>query len=480
MTNNPGQSARQSRWPAVVVIGLALAVLGGTLAWSAFDLRERIRAQIVREDGEILDAVTLMQHLNDQSSGDTLASLSDPGEQFQIALKVSKLRDVLGVRLYSANGEFANAFPAYITDAPLAAADLVQLQHLKPVSRFSAQARTQDFDLLAETNALPVPLLSVMVPLRTDDQKQLAGGVEFLIDGSKIGFQYAELDRNLALRFSGAFLAGATVLALGLGWALRRVEKANRTLAERTRTLLEANRELALSARMSAVGAVTAHLIHGLKNPLSGLASFVSSQRSGGDSDESDWQTALRTTERMQEMINRVVRVLQEQQSGVEYEISTAELAGMLEKKARAAATAKGVQLEMQNHAAENLSNRQTDLISLVLENLLQNAIEATPTGKTVQLSTANSREGLVFEVFDQGYGLPAAMAANLFKPCTSTKKGGGGIGLAISKQLAQHLGATLELVSSSTAGCLFRFTVPIQKESPAKTPGSKVSSTSR
>ena len=58
----------------LLVIGLALAVLGGTLAWSAFDLRSRIRSQIVRHDGEILDAVTLLQHLNDQSGGKTPAA----------------------------------------------------------------------------------------------------------------------------------------------------------------------------------------------------------------------------------------------------------------------------------------------------------------------------------------------------------------------------------------------------------------------
>ena len=68
------------RWVNFLVIGLALAVLGGTLAWSAFDLRARIHWQIVQRDGEILDAVTLMQHLNDQAGGETLASLTDPGE----------------------------------------------------------------------------------------------------------------------------------------------------------------------------------------------------------------------------------------------------------------------------------------------------------------------------------------------------------------------------------------------------------------
>ncbi len=456
---------QRPRWASVLVIGLALAVLGGTLAWSAFDLRSRIRLQMVQRDGEILDAVTLMQHLNDQAAGETLATLADPGEQFQLALKVSKLRNVLGVRLYAGDGKFVNAFPAYITETVLPVTDLTQLQTLQPVSHFSAHARMEEQDLLAETNSPTTSLTLVEVPLRTENQKQLAGVIQFLMDGSSLARQYAELDRNLALRFSVAFLVGASVLAGGLGWAMRRVQTASQLLAERTQNLLEANRELALSARMSAVGAVTAHLIHGLKNPLSGLANFVSSQRGGGDNGSNpDWQTAFSTTQRMQEMINRVVRVLQEQQSGVEYEITAGELVGLLAQKGRPSAAAANVRFETSCDADETLSNREADLILLVLENLVQNGIEATPAGKLVRLNAVNSRDGLVFEVLDQGYGLPATVAAHLFTPCTSTKKGGGGIGLAISKQLAQHLGATVELVSSSTAGCVFRLTVPVEK----------------
>jgi signal transduction histidine kinase len=45
--------------------------------------------------------------------------------------------------------------------------------------------------------------------------------------------------------------------------------------------------------------------------------------------------------------------------------------------------------------------------------------------------------------------------------PCTSAKKGGGGIGLAISKQLAQSLGAKLELTGTSSSGCNFRLILP-------------------
>jgi C4-dicarboxylate-specific signal transduction histidine kinase len=65
------------------------------------------------------------------------------------------------------------------------------------------------------------------------------------------------------------------------------------------------------------------------------------------------------------------------------------------------------------------------------------------------------------FEVRDQGAGLSPGVEARLFMPCTSGKKGGGGIGLAISKQLAHSLGAKLELTDSSPSGCTFRLSVP-------------------
>jgi signal transduction histidine kinase len=466
------QPIQRSRWAPFLVVGLALVVLGGTLAWSALDLRTRIHSQIVQRDGEILDAVTAMQHLNDQSSGKTLASLVDPGEQFDLALKVSKLRNVLGVRLYSADGKFINAFPAYITETVLPASDLAQLQNLRPFSHFSARSRMEEQDLLAETNNPTAALLFVEVPLRTDDQRHLAGVIQFLMDGSSIARQYAELDRNLALKFSIAFVVGAGILMAGLGLALRRVQRANQQLAERTGNLLQANRELALAARTSAVGAVASHLIHGLKNPLSGLRHFVHAHNAdNGNGSDTEWQTALSTTQRMEELINRVVRVLQEQQTGAEYEISIAELAGLLAQKAKVLADSNGIRFETKVLFDRMLSNRDADLILLILENLVQNAIEATPSGKAVEVCVTGDGSAITFEVRDQGPGLPPGMEARLFMPCTSAKKGSGGIGLAISKQLAQSLGAKLELTGSRSSGCTFRLIVPQQSASAIRHP---------
>jgi two-component system sensor histidine kinase FlrB len=98
----------------------------------------------------------------------------------------------------------------------------------------------------------------------------------------------------------------------------------------------------------------------------------------------------------------------------------------------------------------------------LILVNLLENAIEATPVGGAVALSAGRAAERLQFWVRDSGPGYPEHLRGQLFLPCQSTRDGGSGIGLAISKQIADHLGATLELAETSAAGCVFILALPV------------------
>ena len=453
----------RSRWPLVAGVALVLSVLAATILAGMLHLRRHIFSQIADRDGQMLEQIAAVQFADDKANDESVTTLDDQGEQIQLALKISKrLASVLGVRLFAPDGKFIIAFPAYITEAGLAPGDLASLRTLHPVSHFVPRAQLNEEDLLAETNTPTVPLLVANIPLTEEGTNHLAGIAQFLVHGSSIAAEYAEMDRHLATQGLAVFSISGSIVAGGLWLAFRRLERTNRLLAHRTYNLLRANRELTLAAKTSAIGAVTSHLIHGLKNPLSGLKSFVQDRAQGQDSaNDTDWQLAAASTQRMQNLIDRVVRVLQEQQTVTEYELSFAELLEMLNSKLQPLANSAGIQYVSHLEAGGTLSNRQADLVLLILENLLQNAFEATPAGRCVTLRITRQDQRVAMEIEDQGNGLSPRVVERLFTPCSSAKKGGSGIGLAISYQLATHLGATLELARTSPAGSCFRLMIP-------------------
>jgi len=448
---------RISRLPALVIV-LALGVLAAVVVVSTLQLQESIRQQIAGRDGEALYAVALMLYADEVGQGPG-GPTEDAGDQLGIALRCAQLRGVLGVRLFSAEGRFIESFPLDVIESTLSDGVMPELEQLRPVSRFRPRVSLWEVFYPDErvTKTAPIPLLEVNVPLHSAD-KPLAGIAQFLVEGQGIAMEYARLDKRLAWQAFTAFGVGGIVLTIALGLAFKHLNRAHRLLAERTENLARANRELVLAAKTSALGAVTAHLIHGLKNPLAGLESFVAA-RPDTAKQEIDWEHAVASTRRMQAMINQVVGVLREDQSSAAYDVTLTELEQMVRCRAQPLTVERSVSFTALIHSESVLPNRVANLVALILINLVENAVQATPRGKSVTLGAAQRDGKWVFEVRDEGAGFPGDQP--LFQPCRSTKEGGTGIGLALSKQLANHLGAELQLASSTPTGCVFALILP-------------------
>jgi signal transduction histidine kinase len=461
------QRLLRSRWLPRAGIGATLLILAGLIASGTWQLRQKTRAQIVGRDADILHGVAQMVQVTQEGDRELGGELERLPDQFAVALQISELNQLNGViatRLFDTNGQFAAALPASVTPDRLSSGDLQQLRALKPISHFHAEADLAglflpDTTAFSEANRIS-PLLEVVIPLHRQKDPALVGVIQFLIDGQGVAAQFAALDRNLLTQATTALVAGGGIILAVLGWAFRRLQRTNRLLVERTSRLLRANEDLALSAKTSAVGAITAHLVHGLSSPLSGLQEFVAS-RANEDGPEPEWRDVLINANQMQALIGEVVRVLGEEHGVDRYEISLRELVELLAPKVRTATAQKGVGFHTRLTAQGSLANREANLVMMILENLLRNAVQATPAGREVGLEVAPVAEGVEFRVTDGGAGVPAEVQAKLFKPCRSTKSNGHGIGLAISHQLAHHLGAKLELAGSTAKGSIFALRLP-------------------
>lgn len=462
--------AAPSRRFALLVTVAVLVVLGTLVAGLTLRLRARLRAEVLHRESEALHSVALLQLASARARTPAIASQDSAALLYEAVLETSRLRGMLAVQLFDTEGRLLTALP------DTGGGDALRLwwtgQLSAPVARFHPRASLEElFADELEPGAAPtrVPLLEVIVPLRLTPDASFPDGIARLwMSGDAIAGEFVRLDRGLLLQAGIAYAGTALLVAVLLGWAFRRMAEANRLLAERSADLLRANRELDFAAKTGAVGAISAHLIHGLKNPLAGLESFVADPppSNGAPADGEAWRSAMDTTRRLRAMIQEVVAVLGDEELGrADYPLPVSEFLESVRLRHAGSATVAGIALLVDVEAHGTLLARTANLAGLVLSNLLRNAIDAAPRGSSVRLYARRLGDALELFVEDQGPGLPEPVRERLFQPVKSAKRDGGGIGLAISRQLARHAGGDIELVRSGTDGTLFCVRLPLTPE---------------
>jgi signal transduction histidine kinase len=110
--------------------------------------------------------------------------------------------------------------------------------------------------------------------------------------------------------------------------------------------------------------------------------------------------------------------------------------------------------------------------IRRVLDNLVRNALEAMPDGGSMQVNASLKSDKIVIEVSDTGCGIPEKVKPTLFRPFSSSKPKGTGLGLYYCKKAVEASGGKITFASSLNQGTTFRIELParIDVEIPSPT----------
>jgi len=141
------------------------------------------------------------------------------------------------------------------------------------------------------------------------------------------------------------------------------------------------------------------------------------------------------------------------------------------------ASTEAGVSLSTRVERASRVRGSARDL-SLLVRNLVDNAIRYTKPGGRVDVTVASEVGVLVLTVADTGIGIPSRDLPRIFERfyrvdrARSRETGGTGLGLSIVKHVAENHGGTVSVTSELGRGTSFVVRLPTASEGPGEGPG--------
>jgi two-component system sensor kinase FixL len=251
-----------------------------------------------------------------------------------------------------------------------------------------------------------------------------------------------------------------------------------RDLTEREESaarLQEVQAELARLARLNEMGEMASTLAHELNQPLSAIANYVHgcARLMQDATSERDLQIkdALKDAGEQSVRAGQIIRHLREFVTKGETHKTSESLRQLVEEAGALALVGsreKGVRTIFNFAPGDDRVLVDRIQIQQVLTNLMRNAIEAMKetAAKEIRVTVAyTSGQTLSVTVEDSGPGISPEIAGNVFKPFTTTKAGGMGIGLSISRRIVEAHGGEMTVSRSELGGACFSFTLPQDDE---------------
>jgi two-component system, LuxR family, sensor kinase FixL len=245
-----------------------------------------------------------------------------------------------------------------------------------------------------------------------------------------------------------------------------------RDVSERQKTeqrLHELQDEVLHVSRLNAMGELASSLAHELNQPLTAIRNYTQAATILFKDDKSrdKLPEILIKTSEQAARAGDIIKRLRSFVTARQVERSPQRVSQLIEESCALAligAREDGINTRQQH--GKDLPDMFVDRVQIqqILVNLIRNAVDAVrgaPVREIVVRSKA-TEDHVIIEVLDTGSGIAEAEEKNLFKPFVTTKAAGMGIGLSLSRGIAEAHGGTLTYERNPAGGAIFALSLPI------------------
>jgi signal transduction histidine kinase len=207
---------------------------------------------------------------------------------------------------------------------------------------------------------------------------------------------------------------------------------------------------------------------HDLRNPLAvirtNLDVALAEEDAPADVLRSHAGVALRATDRMAGVVGDLLAVSRLEAPGSRARhVDLAEIAGEVSGELEALAELRGLRIERRLNLPLRVAGDR-EALKRAIANLLDNAVRLAPEGSRIELAGARSNGWVTISVTDEGPGIDPEDQAHVFDRFWRGDRSlpGGGLGLALVKQVADSHGGRASVRSAKNGGSIFEIVLPI------------------
>ena len=234
----------------------------------------------------------------------------------------------------------------------------------------------------------------------------------------------------------------------------------------REKELVEA--KLRQAQRLSALGNLAAGVAHDVRNPLNAiklLSSHALDSLNGGEATATkSLETIRREVSRLESIVSSFLSLARESELHLEPQRIDSLLDACV-SLIRQDAEQRDVRLIAELRAGDTVMELDPKQMTRAVLNVLLNALEACPAGGRVRLFSRATEHSCEIEIRDDGPGLDRDEIERVFEPYYTTKPGGTGLGLSLTRGIVEEHGGRIEMTTITGQGCQVLITLPHTQE---------------